>query len=362
MRILVVSDSGTGQVNGVTRTYQNMVAVAGRSGIEIITVTPDQYFSVPCPTYPEIRLALTRPRSIAVQIEKRRPDYIHVATEGPLGLVTKLACSAIGRPFTTAYHTRFPEYLALRKLAPLSAVYSFQRHFHNSSLGVMIRSAFLTTELRGRGFQRTLPWVGGVDARLFRPRKERLFGRASPVFLYVGRLAIEKNIEAFLDLNLPGLKVVVGDGPYRCSLQRRYPEAIFCGWKFGEDLAQHYASADVFVFPSRTDSFGMTILEAMASGVPVAAYPVPGPLDLVTSGVTGYVDEDLRTACLAALNLDGQAARTHAEAFPWERAVEDFVENILRTSNYRAAPRRVPRTGVTLQQPSQLISPGHPSQ
>jgi glycosyltransferase involved in cell wall biosynthesis len=341
MKVLLVTDTWQPQVNGVVRTYHQLQAVAKKKNIEILPITPYQYRSVPCPTYPEIRLALTSPKSIETEIRKHNPDYIHLATEGPLGISALIACSRLGIPFTTSYHTRFPEYLAMRNLLPRSLVYTGQKYFHNSSIGTMIRSSHLSAQLVERGFRKLLPWAGGVDASLFHPRKTRIFGIRGPVFLYVGRLSIEKNIEAFLDLRLPGMKVVVGHGPHATKLQMRYRDVTFCGLKLGATLAQLYASADVFVFPSRTDTFGLTILEAMASGVPVAAYPVPGPLDLVISGVTGFLHEDLESACLAALELDRRCARDYAEEYSWEHAADSFIKNILSANRLRHRGRRL---------------------
>jgi glycosyltransferase involved in cell wall biosynthesis len=329
MKVLLVTDTWKPQVNGVVRTYRQLQATAKKQQIEILPITPYQYCSIPCPTYPELRLALASPKSVEIEIRKHSPDYIHVATEGPLGISAAIACSRLGIPFTTSYHTRFPEYFALRHLLPRSFIYMAQKRFHNSSIGTMIRSPHLSAQLANKGFQKLLPWTGGVDACLFHPRKTRVFESRRPIFLYVGRLAVEKNIEAFLGLSLPGTKVVVGHGPHAAKLQKRYRDVTFCGLRSGVGLAQLYASADVFVFPSRTDTFGLTILEAMASGVPVAAYPVPGPADLVVSGTTGVLHEDLRVACLAALELNRRCARDYAEEYSWEQATNGFIRNIL---------------------------------
>ncbi|MBI1386714.1 MAG: glycosyltransferase [Rhizobiales bacterium] len=329
MRLLVVTDAWRPQVNGVVRTYERLAVELPGLGVEADFITPQRYRTVPMPTYPEIRLALATPWSIAAAIKQSAPDFIHIATEGPLGLLARRWCLANGMPFTTSYHTRFPEYLAARLPVPISWGHGFERWFHNAAIGTMVATPSLAAELAAMGIERTLAWTRGVDTDLFRPRGERLFGQAGPIFLYVGRVAVEKNVEAFLGLDLPGRKVVIGDGPARAALEAGYPHALFTGPLFGEDLARHMASADVFVFPSKTDTFGIVQLEAMASGLPVAAFPVTGPRDLVVHGVTGVLGEDLQAAALAALRLDPERAREHALGFGWQACARMFIDNIL---------------------------------
>jgi glycosyltransferase involved in cell wall biosynthesis len=297
----------------------------------------NQFSSIPCPTYKELRLVITKPSLIEKQLLKADPKYVHVATEGPLGALAKIALNRVGIQYTSSYHTRFPEYVTKRFFIGGTATRTWQRYFHNSSIGTMVRSPILRVELARHQFNRLMPWVGGVDTRLFRPRTQRIFGRRAPVFLYVGRLAVEKNIDAFLRLSLPGLKVLVGDGPAKARLERRYPEAVFCGTKTDEDLANCYASADVFVFPSTTDTYGLTMLEAMATGIPVAAHPVAGPLDIVVHGRSGFLDWDLQKACLASLDLNRESVRSTVLDYTWENCLTGFFQNIESANTGHAA-------------------------
>jgi glycosyltransferase involved in cell wall biosynthesis len=327
-RILVVTDAWAPQVNGVVRSLENVVREAPRFGVEIEMITPVTFRTVPLPTYREVRIALTRPGVIAARIEEVQPDYIHIATEGPLGICARIACLRSGRPFTTSYHTRFPEYLAARRIAPAALTYMLMRHFHNSGAGVMVATATLERELAQRGFKRLMRWSRGVDATLFRPRDGSVFDLPRPIFLSCGRLAVEKNLGAFLSLDLPGSKVVVGDGPARQALEARFPQVHFMGALHGEALAAAYASADVFVFPSLTDTFGIVLLEAMASGLPVAAFPVAGPIDVVGDSGAGVLDTDLRRAALATLEIPREKARAHALTFNWEACARQFIDNV----------------------------------
>jgi glycosyltransferase involved in cell wall biosynthesis len=328
MRILVATDAWYPQVNGVVRTYERLAHEVPKIGAEISFLVPTPYRTLPCPTYPEIRLALVTPGAIARHIEEMAPDFIHIATEGPIGLMTRRYCRKMKRPFTTSYHTRFPEYVSARLPIPESWCYSFQRRFHNGGAAMFVAAPSVEADLKARGFERMMRWTRGVDVDLFKPRNVRLFGE-QPVFLYVGRIAVEKNIKAFLDLDLPGRKVLVGSGPQTAELQRLYPDALFTGPKEGEELAKAYASADVFVFPSLTDTFGLVLLEALACGVPVAAYPASGPKDILTDRACGIVGTDLQAAALQALQLDREAARAHALSFSWENSTREFVENVL---------------------------------
>jgi len=327
MRILVATDAWHPQVNGVVRTYERVAQELKVLGVELSFLAPHEFYNVACPTYPEIRLALPGWRRVAERFRSVRPDAVHIATEGPIGWMARRYCRARAIPFTTSFHTRFPEYLQQRFAIPTSWTTAIMRRFHNAGRGLMAATPSLARELEAKGFERVVPWTRGVDTDLFRPRPVRHFGE-DPVFIYVGRIAAEKNIEAFLDLDLPGRKVVVGSGPQLADLTGRYPEVVFTGKKTGEDLAECYASADVFVFPSRTDTFGMVLLEAMASGLPVAAYPVTGPIDIVTPGVTGALHQDLRVAALEALPLDRDEVRARATPFGWESAARLFLANI----------------------------------
>jgi glycosyltransferase involved in cell wall biosynthesis len=251
-----------------------------------------------------------------------------VATEGPIGVLTRRACLRRGRAFTTSYHTRFPEYIEARAPIPERLSYRWLRSFHNAGHGVMVSTPAMERELAQRGFLRIMRWSRGVDHHLFRPRGTSVLDLPRPIHLFVGRVAIEKNIEAFLALDLPGSQVVIGDGPQFAELRRRFPNAHFLGKKVGEDLARHYAAADVFVFPSLTDTFGLVILEALASGVPVAAYPVPGPRDILQGSGAGVLSEDLGAAVKQALALPGAQCRAVAERFSWKAATEQFLGNL----------------------------------
>lgn len=328
MKILVATDAAPPQVNGVVRTYQRLALELERSGVMLSFITPDDFASLPQPFYREIRIALPTPSRMAQLIGEAAPDYVHIATEGPVGWVARSVLRSSRRPFTTSYHTKFPEYAAALFGLPDCIGYGLARRFHAAGSGMMVATRSLAAELARRGFKRILPWSRGVDAELFRPRPARLFGRDGPVFLCVGRVSREKNIEAFLAADLAGVKVVVGDGPQLKQLRPLFPDVIFTGAKYGEELAEIYASADVFVFPSRTDTFGLVLLEAMASGLPVAAFPVTGPIDIVRDGVTGILDENLAVAARMALTLDRRAARAHAETYNWSRVADQFVANI----------------------------------
>jgi glycosyltransferase involved in cell wall biosynthesis len=339
MRILIATDAWHPQVNGVVRTYERLALEAPKLGFDIHFLAPPQFHTLPCPTYPEIRLALAGPRAIAGHIERVRPDFIHIATEGPIGFMTRRYCRKIRWPFTTSYHTRFPEYVAARLPVPEGWCYALQRRFHNGAAGTFVATPSVAADLAARGFERLMPWSRGVDTELFKPRNVRLFGEP-PVFLYVGRIAVEKNIKAFLDLDLPGRKVLVGSGPQLDELKRAYPDALFVAPRHGEALAEAYASADVFVFPSLTDTFGLVMLEALACGVPVAAFPVSGPKDVLTDPKAGVLGTDLREAALKALKLDRNAARAHALTYSWENSARQFIENTMAAHNLGLPKRR----------------------
>ncbi|KQW22337.1 alpha-mannosyltransferase [Afipia sp. Root123D2] len=327
MRILVATDAWHPQVNGVVRTLTMMAEAAAALGVDVSFLTPKSFATFALPSYPDLRVALPGPARIARLIAEARPDNIHIATEGPIGFMVRRFCRKHRLPFTTSFHTRFPEYISARSPIPESWVWAALRRFHSTSHAVMAATPALADELRNRGFNNIVLWPRGVDAKLFHPRTIDL-GLPRPVFLSVGRIAVEKNLEAFLDLDLPGTKVVVGDGPARAALERKYPDAVFLGGMQGERLAEAYAAADVFVFPSRTDTFGLVLLEALASGVPVAAFPVSGPRDVIGDAPVGALNEDLRVACLSALALSRETCRQFAFAQSWDVSARAFVENV----------------------------------
>ncbi|SDN18283.1 glycosyltransferase family 1 protein [Afipia sp. GAS231] len=340
MRVLVATDAWRPQVNGVVRSLEYLASEAPSFGAAIDFLTPSDFRTVPLPGYREIRLALASAGRIERAITRMRPDSVHIATEGPIGWMTRYVCQTRGYPFTTSYHTRFPEYLAARLPVPPKWSYAALRRFHNSSDGTMVGSPTLEQSLKAHGFRNLMLWSRGVDAELFRPLTERPLAFPAPVFLYVGRIAVEKNLEAFLNLDLPGSKVVVGDGPSRANLQSRFPQAHFLGTRTGKALADVYASADVFVFPSRTDTFGMVILEALACGLPVAAFPVMGPLDVIGKSGCGCLDTDLRRAALAALQVRREECRAYALTFTWRESVRQFLDNTRRAHGVQAEAAR----------------------
>jgi glycosyltransferase involved in cell wall biosynthesis len=320
-------------VNGVVRTLATLAGELQAMGHAVEVIGPERFRTLPCPTYPDIRLAVLPRRSLGRMIADFAPDALHIATEGPLGLAARAWARRRGAAFTTSFHTRFPEYLHARVRLPPALAYAWLRRFHNAGSGTMVATASLRAELARRGFAHLRPWTRGVDLAAFQPRPREEWGLPRPVFLYVGRVAVEKSIRAFLDLDLPGSKVVVGDGPQLAELRRAYPAVRFTGARFGAALARAYAGADVFVFPSRTDTFGLVLLEALACGTPVAAFPVTGPLDVLggARGAIGAVDTDLRHAALAALSCDRAACRAHAETFSWRACAELFLAHLVPT-------------------------------
>ena len=330
--LLIVTDAWRPQINGVVRSLERLAEELEKLDLRVEFLTPQAFRTLPCPSYPEIRLSLTHTGAVRRRIAAVAPDYIHIATEGPLGVMARRVASAEGAPgFTTSYHTRFPEYVSSRWPVPELWLYAGLRRFHNAGLACMVATETLRRDLDGRGFRNLVPWSRGVDTSLFHPDRDVgdvYAGLPRPIFLNVGRVAVEKNLEAFLALDLPGSKVVVGDGPQLGELRRRFPQAHFLGAKVGDDLARAYAAADVFVFPSRTDTFGNVIVEALASGLPVAAYPVMGPIDIVGDSRAGVLAEDLRAAALAALDCDRDAARQLASTFTWEASTRQFLTAI----------------------------------
>ena len=336
MRILLATDAWEPQVNGVVRTLTRVVAELREMGHTVEVISPDQFKTFPLPTYPEIKVAIGVYEPVQERFKAFEPEAIHIATEGPIGLAARRICVEWKLPFTTSYHTRFPEYVSARLPLPLAAGYAYMKWFHKPSGRLMVATPTMRDELAEHGFRNISAWSRGVDTEMFKPRTEAdpdpFEGLPRPVFLYVGRVAVEKNIEAFLALDLPGSKVVVGPGPQLEELKAKYADVRFLGPRSGQDLASAYAAADVFVFPSLTDTFGLVILEAMASGTPVAAYPAPGPIDLIPNSGAGALaagaSEGLREACLEALKLDRKTVRAYAETFSWRACAEDFVRNL----------------------------------
>ena len=329
IRLLIVTDAWTPQINGVVRTLEMLGRDLIAMGHQVRYATPETSWTVPLPSYPEIRLAVFPRKNLERMIEEFAPTAIHVATEGPLGLSARAVCVRRKLPFTTSFHTRFPEYIHARfPLVSEQSVYRGLRWFHRPATAVMVATLSLKRELEAHGFTNIRLWSRGVDVETFRPLPGATLPFARPIWLYVGRIAVEKNIEAFLKLDLPGTKVLIGDGPARAALERQYPEVRFLGPKLGQDLVHHYSASDVFVFPSRTDTFGLVLLEALACGVPVAAFPVPGPRDVLASPAVGALDEDLGLACNAALGLSREACRNYALTRSWRACSEEFLLNL----------------------------------
>jgi glycosyltransferase involved in cell wall biosynthesis len=323
-----VTDAWHPQVNGVVRTLSVVCRGLGDAGHDPVVFGPDRYRTIPCPGYSTIRLAIGAGPALGRQLSEFAPQAVHIATEGPLGLAARAFCLARGWPFTTAYHTRFPEYVRARCGVPLAWTYAALRRFHAPSRGVMVATETVRRELTGRGFERIVPWTRGVDTGLFRPGCEPAVRLPGPVYLYVGRIAVEKNLPAFLDLDLPGSKLVVGDGPSLAAMQRRYKQVHFAGAQSGEALVRHYAAADVMVMPSRTETFGLVLLEAMACGVPVAAFPSAGPNDVIGASGAGIIDNDLRRAACAALAIPRERCLAHARRFSWQASIDQFVGHL----------------------------------
>jgi glycosyltransferase involved in cell wall biosynthesis len=325
MKVLVGTDAWRPQVNGVVRTLGSLARAAGKLGVEIDFLSPDGFWTFPVPTYPGLRLALPRRKRIAERIERARPDAIHIATEGPIGHAIRAYCLRVGRPFTTSYTTRFPEYISARSPIPAAWIYNALRRFHAAAAVTMVATPSLMTELSARGFTNLGMWTRGVDVDLFRPDRAIDLGFPRPIFMSVGRVAVEKNLPAFLSLDLPGTKVIIGAGPQEAELKRRFPDAKFLGQLDNGILAAHLAAADVFVFPSLTDTFGIVQLEALASGVPIAAFPVTGPKDVVANNPIGVLNDDLRTACMQALWISREACREFALRYSWENSARQFI-------------------------------------
>ena len=348
MRIAIVTDAWEPQVNGVVRTLQTVRRELLALGHDVLVVAPDGFASLPCPSYAEIRLAIATAGMVGRRIAAFDPDAIHIATEGPLGVAARRWCGRQRLPFTTAYHTQFPDYVSVRTGLPAAWLWRFERWFHRPAKAVLAATPSLRQQLTEQGIGPTRPFGRGVDD-IFRadaPPHPAYRDLPRPIQLYVGRVAIEKNIDAFLATRQPGTRVVVGDGPARARLQRRFPDAVFLGALFGAELASAYAGADVFVFPSRTDTFGMVLIEALASGLPVAAYPVQGPVDIVTPDV-GALAEDLEVAVAEALGRDRALCAAYGRSFSWRRATEEFVDGLARVDRAAAPATAVPALQIS---------------
>jgi 1,2-diacylglycerol 3-alpha-glucosyltransferase/glucuronosyltransferase len=330
MRVLVATDAWHPQVNGVVRTLTSVAEAARRLGVEIVFLTPEGFASVPVPTYPGLRCALPSPRAIARRIEQARPDAIHIATEGTIGHLVRHYCRRRGLPFTTSYTTRFPEYISARLSVPEAWTYAWLRRFHAAATVTMVSTPSLMAEFTARGFSNLGMWTRGVDAEQFKPERAIDLGLPRPIFVSVGRIAMEKNLPAFLSLDLPGSKIVIGQGPQEVELRRRFPDAKFMGLLDEKVLPAYLAGSDVFVFPSRTDTFGVVQLEALACGVPVAAYPVTGPKDVIGNAPIGVLHEDLRVACMGALHLSRETCRDFALTRSWEASARQFIGHVNR--------------------------------
>lgn len=349
MNIVIVTDAWYPQINGVVRTLARTRDELLKLGHTVQCITPEGFHTVPMPTYPDIRLSLFPGRNVRRRLEELKPDAVHIATEGPLGIAARSWCLRNKFPYTTSFHTQFPEYVWLRTRIPLAWSYAVMRWFHGRAAVVMVATPTLHQRLTEHGFTNLATWSRGVDSEHFKPRPKNFLDQPRPIFMYMGRVAIEKNIEAFLKLDLPGSKVVVGDGPDLEMLKNKFPQALFTGFKTGEDLAQHVAAADVFVFPSRTDTFGLVLIEALASGVPVAAYPVQGPIDIIENGVTGFLDEDLQKAAMAALALKPEVCRRAALRYTWEACTKQFLSHLEAARGRSIAPEH---SGTVAQRPA----------
>ncbi|MFI4860106.1 MAG: glycosyltransferase family 4 protein [Phycisphaerales bacterium JB063] len=331
MRFLLVTDAWAPQVNGVVRTWEHVTREMRAAGHTTEVIHPGLMRTVGAPRYPEIRLSILPGRRTRAMIQRYRPDAVHIATEGPIGMAARRYCVKRNLPFTTSYHTQFPLYLRRYFGVPTAISYRFIRWFHGKAQHTLVPTQRVGEELNANGLRNVVVWSRGVDIALFHPGHTPpapLADLPRPIFVYAGRVAIEKNISAFLELDLPGSKLVIGDGPARNTLEKQHPDAHFVGYQFGEQLASHYAAGDVFVFPSRTDTFGVVMLEANAAGLPVAAYPVTGPIDVVQQGQTGYVCKDLRTACLEALKLEPGPCVAYAKRNSWARCAQTVIDHL----------------------------------
>lgn len=327
-RILIVTDAWHPQINGVVTTLTKTAQTLEKMGCRVKILSPQSYKTIPCPTYPEISLSLVSPATIRKEISGFLPHAIHIATEGPLGWMARAACIRNKLAFTTSYHTRFPEYIRMRYPIPEKLSYNVVRRFHNRAQKTLVATEFLKQELKSRDFHNPVIWSRGVDTELFRPRDKALLDLPRPISVYVGRVAVEKNLPAFLDLDIPGTKLVIGDGPALPSLRQKYPDTVFTGFKKGEELASLVAASDVFVFPSLTDTFGVVLLEAMACGIPAATYPVCGPVSVIQNGYNGIMNKDLKQAVYDALLLKTENCRKFAEQYSWDKCTTQFFQHL----------------------------------
>jgi glycosyltransferase involved in cell wall biosynthesis len=348
MKIMIVTDAWAPQTNGVVRTLGQTIGWLRRFGHDVRTLTPGDFRSIACPTYPEIRLSLFPSKKVRSTILDFAPQALHIATEGPLGLSARKFCLTEGLRFTTSYHTQFPQYLRARFPIPIQTSYRVLRRFHGAGARCMVSTASLRKELAAYGFKNLASWQRGVDTEVFKPGPKDFLDLPRPIAAYVGRVAVEKNIGAFLGMPWPGSKIVIGDGPARARLEQQYPDATFAGYRFGEHLASTLAAADVMVFPSRTDTFGLVNLESMACGVPVAAYPVTGPIDVIEDGVTGALDEDLAKAAWRALRIDPKACRERALSSGWDVSTRQFESNLVPCRDLSAGHFRLAQPKLIL--------------
>jgi glycosyltransferase involved in cell wall biosynthesis len=338
MRLLIATDAWAPQINGVVRCFEATIAELRKRRISVELVTPDQFRTVPMPSYPEIRLAIVPRGTLVSRIRSGGFDAIHIATEGPIGWAVRRACKRLGLAFSTSYHTRFPEYVRARVPVPERWSYALLRRFHGAGSAMMVATPTMMRELSAKGFRGLKMWSFGVDTDVFRPDDTSVLDLPRPVFITVARLAVEKNLDAFLSLDLPGSKVVVGDGPQRAELEKRYPDVTFTGFKAGAELAALYASADVFVFPSLTDTFGLVLLEAAACGLPIAAFPVQGPQDVIGGEPVGVLNGDLRSAALQALDIPREACVAFGLRHSWSAATDAFLAGLVRADGRRGGP------------------------
>ncbi len=328
MKVVIVSDTWHPQGNDVVKTLTEVTRWLEKQGHQVIIIQPDQFKTVPCPTYPSVRLAIFPSRKVARQLRAIRPDAIHIATEGPLGIAARKYCLDYGLNFTSSYHTRLPEHISSQTGIPVKWLYRWVRNFHSRASNTLVATYPMRNRLLVEGFRSMKVWERGVDRRLFYPRNENLLNEERPVALFMGRVSAEKNIEDFLKLDIPVKKRVMGDGPDRVRLEKRYPEVHFVGFKQGEELARYLAASDVFVFPSKTDTFGISLIEALACGVPVAAYPVAGPVDIVKQNVTGVLDKNLGRAVMAALELNREDCSKSVSRYRWESCAQQFLDSL----------------------------------
>jgi glycosyltransferase involved in cell wall biosynthesis len=352
MKLVIVTDAWRPQINGVVTTLMQTRACLESLGHEVVVVSPEQYATIPCPTYPEIRLAILPGRRLARTLAREAPDAIHIATEGPLGSAARRYCVRTGLRFTTSYHTQFPQYVRKRVPIPEAWSYAYLRSHHGQAERTLVATDRQRRDLLAHGFRNAVIWSRGVDTDAFRPCGRDHLAHPRPIWIYAGRVAVEKNLEAYLGIDLPGTKVVVGDGPDLAKLRTRFPAAHFVGYKFGVALAQYLSSADVFVFPSRTDTFGLVMLEAMACGTPVAAYPVTGPVDVVRDGFSGRLHEDLAIAAREALAIRRDDCRRAALERTWPRATQEFLSHLVRARDAGEAVDVVPAPPIEKERPA----------